>query len=130
MIRLPMLNVDLRFAAFVMAMNGRHLGAAPNALYLASSAEGVFGAVIARCDNRRDRINLLNQEGCRNEALERRSEALHIGRCGGRAVRHEPDVSNIRFVASAVNGDQISTIALPTEGWDRCERLLKEHAAR
>jgi hypothetical protein len=48
MIRLPMLNVDSRFAAFVMAMNGRHLSAAPNALPFVSSAEGVFGAMIAR----------------------------------------------------------------------------------
>jgi len=48
MIRLPMFNVDLRFAAFVIAMNGRHLSAAPNVPRLASSAEGVFGAVIAR----------------------------------------------------------------------------------
>lgn len=94
-----------------MAMNGRHLSAAPNALYLASSAEGVFGAVIARRDNRRDRINLSESASCRNEALERRSEALHIGRYGGRAVRHERDVSNIRLVASAVNDDQTSTIA-------------------
>ena len=105
MIRLPMLNVDSRFAAFVMAMNGRHLSAAPNALYLASSAEGVFGAVIAHRDNRRDRINLLNRESCRNEALERRSEALHIGRCGGRAMRHERDVSNIRLAVRTVNRD-------------------------
>jgi hypothetical protein len=47
MIRLPMMNVDSGFAAFVMAMNGRHLSAAPNASRLASSAEGVFGARIA-----------------------------------------------------------------------------------
>ena len=26
--------------------------------------------------------------------------------------------------------DQISNITLPAEGWDRCERLLKAHAAR
>jgi hypothetical protein len=103
--------VDSRFAAFVMAMKGRHLSAAPKALYLASSAEGVFGAVIARRDNRRDRINLSESGSCRDEALERRSEALHIGRCGGRAVRHERDVSNIRLVPSAVNRDQSSTIA-------------------
>ena len=38
---------------------------------------------------------------CRNEAPERHSEALHIGRCGG-----ERDASNIRLVASAVNDDQ------------------------
>jgi hypothetical protein len=46
MIRLPVLIVDSRFA-FVMTMNGRHLSAAPNAWRLPSSAEGVFGAVIA-----------------------------------------------------------------------------------
>jgi hypothetical protein len=63
MIRLPMLNVDSRFAAFVMAMNGRHLGAAPNASSLASSAEDVFGAVIACDDSHRDRINL-SESGC------------------------------------------------------------------
>ena len=49
MIRLPMLNVDSWFLAFVTAMNGRHLSAAPNASSLVSSAEDVFGAVIARC---------------------------------------------------------------------------------
>jgi hypothetical protein len=42
-----MLNVDSRFAAFVMAIDGRHLSAAPNASRLLSSAEDVFGAVIA-----------------------------------------------------------------------------------
>src|SRR3954464_4477648 len=47
----------------------------------------------------------------RNEALERHSEALHIGRCEGRAVWHERDVSNIRLAVSAVNLDQTSTIA-------------------
>src|SRR5438876_4290970 len=59
------------------------LSAAPNALCLVSSAEGVFGAVIARRDGERDRINLSESGCCRNEALERHSEALHIGRCGG-----------------------------------------------
>src|SRR3954470_4167649 len=44
----------------------------------------------------------LNQEAW-NEALERHSEALHIGRCGGRAVWHERDISKIRFVAIDVN---------------------------
>ena len=81
------------------------LSAAPNAWRLVASAEDVFGAVIARHDRQRDRINLSESGSCRNEALERRSEALHIGRCGGRAVRHERDVSNIRLVVSAVNGD-------------------------
>jgi hypothetical protein len=100
MIRLPIFNVDSRFAAFVMAMNGRHLSAAPNASSVVSSAEDVFGAVIARRDRQRDRINLPESGSCRNEALERHSEALHIGRCGG-----ERDVSNIRLVASAVNDD-------------------------
>jgi len=47
MIRLPIFNVDSRFAAFVMAMNGRHMSAAPNASKLVSSAEDVFGAAIA-----------------------------------------------------------------------------------
>ena len=87
------------------------LSAAPNASRLASSAEGVFGAAIARRHSQRDLINRSESGSCRNEALERHSEALHIGRCGGRAVRHERDVSNIRLVASAVNGDQTSTIA-------------------
>ena len=87
------------------------LSAAPNASRLASSAEGVFGAAIARRHSQRDLIKRSESGSCRNEALERHSEALHIGRCGGRAVRHERDVSNIRLVASAVNGDQTSTIA-------------------
>src|SRR5262245_28184494 len=59
------------------------LSAAPNALLLHSSAEGVFGAVIARRDRRRYPNNLFESGCCRNEALERHSEALHIGRCGG-----------------------------------------------
>jgi len=50
---------------------------------LVSSAEDVFGAAIARHHSQRDRINLSESGCCRNEALERRSEALHIGRCGG-----------------------------------------------
>ena len=50
---------------------------------LASSAEGVFGASIARRDNQRDLIKRSESGSCRNEALERHSEALHIGRCGG-----------------------------------------------
>jgi hypothetical protein len=84
------------------------LSAAPNASRLASSAEGVFGAAIARRHSQRDLIKRSESGSCRNEALERHSEALHIGRCGGRAVRHERDVSKIRLVASAVNGDQTS----------------------
>jgi len=87
------------------------LSAAPNASRLASSAEGVFGAAIARRHSQRDLIKRSESGSCRNEALERHSEALHIGRCEGRAVRHERDISNIRFVANAVNGDQTSTIA-------------------
>jgi hypothetical protein len=59
------------------------LSAAPNASSVASSAEGVFGAVIARRGSRRDRINSSESGCCRSEALERHSEALHIGRCGG-----------------------------------------------
>jgi hypothetical protein len=78
---------------------------------LVASAEDVFGAAIARRDSQRNRINLSESGSCRNEALERRSEALHIGRCGGRAVRHERDVLNIRRVTSGVNDDQTSTIA-------------------
>ena len=59
----------------------------------------------------------LNQDAVGIEALERHSEALHIGRCEGRAVRHERDVSNIRLGANGVNGDQTSTIAqLPDSG--------------
>jgi hypothetical protein len=72
------------------------LSAAPNALLLASSAEGVFGAVIAHRDSEGDRINLPESGCCRNEALERHSEALHIGRCGGRAVGTSEIVWNIR----------------------------------
>ena len=96
------------------------LSAAPNAWRLAASAEDVFGAAIARYDSQRDRISLFESGCCWNDALERHSEALHIGRCEGRAVRHERDVSNIRLVASAVNGDQNSTIAyLPTQAGRR-----------
>jgi hypothetical protein len=62
-------------------MSGTECGS--DALLLDVSAEGVFGAVIARRDRQRDRINLSESGSCRNEALERHSEALHIGRCGG-----------------------------------------------
>jgi hypothetical protein len=69
------------------------LGAAPNASSLASSAEGVFRALIAATVDRQcsccDRINLSDSGSCRKEARERHSEALHIGRCEGRAVWHE-----------------------------------------
>jgi hypothetical protein len=50
---------------------------------LVSSAEDVFGAAIARHYSLRDRINLSESGCCRNDAVERHSEALHIGRCGG-----------------------------------------------
>jgi hypothetical protein len=105
MIRLPIFNVDSRFAAFGVAVKAA-LSAAPNAPCLASSAEGVFGASIARRDSQRDLINRSESGSCRNDALERHSEALHIGRCGGRAVWHERDVSNIRLTARAVNRDR------------------------
>ena len=59
------------------------LSAAPNASSVASSAEGVFSASIARRDSQRDLMNRSESGSCRNEALERHSEALHIGRCGG-----------------------------------------------
>ena len=98
MIRLPMLNVDSWFVGVRDGDEWAAQSAAPNALLLHSSAEDVFGAVIARRDRRRDRINLSESGCCRNDALEHHSEALHIGRCGG-----ERDVSNIRLVASAVN---------------------------
>jgi len=78
---------------------------------LVSSAEDGFGAAIARHHSQRDRINLSESGCCRNDALERHSEALHIGRCGGCAVRHERDVLNMRRVTSGVNDDQTSTIA-------------------
>jgi len=42
-----------------MAMNGRHLSAAPNALWLVSGAEGVFGAVIAHDDSAIESICLI-----------------------------------------------------------------------
>ena len=106
MIRLPMLNVDSWFVGVRDGDERAAQSAAPNALLLNSSAEGVFGAVIARDDRQRDRINLSESGCCRNEALERHSEALHIGRCGGVPRGHERDVSNIRLVASAVNRDQ------------------------
>jgi hypothetical protein len=93
MIRLPTLNVDLRFAAFVNSDEWAALSAAPNASSLASSAEGVFRALIAAAVDRQcsrcDRINLRDSGSCRKEALERRSESLHIGRCEERAVWHE-----------------------------------------
>src|SRR6185295_5210074 len=84
---------------------------------LVSSAEDGFGAAIARHHSQRDRINLSESGCCRNEALERHSEALHIGRCGGRAVRHEQDVrtyASLRMLSTAI---RTSTIAyLPTSG--------------
>src|SRR5262249_9725514 len=59
MIRLPMLNVDFRFAGVRDGDERAALSAAPNALCFLSSAEGVFGAVIAHHDSQRDRINLV-----------------------------------------------------------------------
>ena len=106
MIRLPMLNVDPWFAGVRDDDERAALSAAPNAWRLAASAEDVFGAAIARYDSQRDRISLFESGCCWNDALERHSEALHIGRCEGRAVRHERDVSNIRLVESAVNDDR------------------------
>jgi hypothetical protein len=83
------------------------LSAAPNASSLASSAEGVFRALIATTVDRQcsccDRINLSDSGSCRKEALERHSEALHIGRCEGCAVWHERDTFKIRLVAIGVN---------------------------
>ncbi|SRR5712691_3005881 len=74
---------------------------------LAPSARGVFRALIAAVVDRRcsrcDRINLRDSGSCRKEALERHSEALHIGRCEGRAVRHERDILKIRLEAIGVN---------------------------
>src|SRR5262245_16773242 len=83
MIRLPMLNVDSWFVGVRDGDESAAKSAAPNALLLHSSAEGVFGAVIARRDNQRDRINLSESGCCWNEALKRHSEAFDIGRCGG-----------------------------------------------
>ena len=53
-------HVERRFAIRGVRYNDEWaaLSAAPNASSLASSAEGVFGAVIARHDSQRDRINL------------------------------------------------------------------------
>ena len=83
------------------------LCAAPNALCFASSAEGVFRALIAAAFDRQcsrcDRINLRDSGSCRKEALERHSEALHVGRREGRAVGHERDVFKIRLAAIVVN---------------------------
>jgi hypothetical protein len=59
-------------------------------------ARKVCSAQIARRVRQRDRINLSESGSCRNEALERHSEALHIGRCGGvpkaraRCFEHTP----------------------------------------
>jgi hypothetical protein len=91
-----------------------------------SSAEDVFGAVIAP-EVSAIEMNLSESECCRNKALERHPEALHIGRCGG-----VQDVSNIRLVASAVNDDQASTIAqLPTQAERRrCQRPQAVRDAR
>jgi hypothetical protein len=75
----PMLNVDSWFAGVRDGDDWAAQSAAPNALLLHSSAEGVFGAEIARRDRQRDRINLSESGSCRNEALKRHSEALHIG---------------------------------------------------
>jgi hypothetical protein len=83
--------------------------AAPNALLLHSSAEGVFGAAIARDDSQRDRINLFGMLSERSPRASFRS-APHRTMWRS-AVRHERDVSNIRLVASGVNDDQTSTIA-------------------
>ena len=58
MIRLPMWNVDSWFVGVRDDDERAALSAAPNALLLNSSAEGVFGAVIARRDWLRDPIDL------------------------------------------------------------------------
>src|SRR4051812_26979634 len=84
------------------------------------------GRCVRRSDrasySQRDLIKRSESGSCRNEALERHSEALHIGRCGGRAVRHEQDVLKIRLVASAVNGDKTSTIAQMPDQAERRRR--------
>jgi hypothetical protein len=108
MIRLPMLNVDPWFAGVRDDDERAALSAAPNAPRLASSAEDVFGAAIAHRQSQRDLIKRSESGSFRNEALERHSQALHIGRCEGRAVRHERDVLTIRLGVSAVNRDQTS----------------------
>src|SRR5262245_12789607 len=106
MIRLPMLNVDLWFAGVRDGDEWAAQSAAPNALllhrarkmYSAQRSRFVTYAAIG--------INLSESGCCRNEALERHSKALHIGRCGGVPRGHERDVSNIRLVPGAVNGDR------------------------
>jgi hypothetical protein len=104
-------HVERRFAIRGVRYSDKWaaLSAAPNAASLASSAEGVSRAPIATAVDRQcsfcDRINLSDSGSCRKEALERHSEALHIGRCEGRAVWHERDVSKIRLRPSAVNHD-------------------------
>jgi len=69
MIRLPMLNVDSWFVGVRDDDERAALSAAPNALLLASSAEGVFGAVIARDDSERDRINRSDQDAIGTKPL-------------------------------------------------------------
>ena len=99
MIRLPMLNVDSWFAGVRDGDEWAAQSAAPNALCWcrarkmcsAQRSRGITASAIESI--------CLNQDAVGIEALERHSEALHIGRCEGRAVRHERDVSNIRLVA-------------------------------
>src|SRR5262249_44393182 len=113
--RLPKLNVDSWSAGVRCGDGWTSLSAAPNALLLPLSAEDVFGALIARNDSQRDRINLSDR------MLSERSPRASFRSAPHRtmwrsAVRHERDVSNIRLVASAVNRDQPSIIAhLPTQ---------------
>jgi len=132
MIRLPMLNVDSWFVGVRDGDEWAAQSAAPNALSLHSSAEGVFGAVIARRDRQRGRINLSESGCCRNEAVERHSEALHIGRCGG--VPCGTSEMFRTYASSRVLSTTIQTSAiayLPTQAERRrCQRPQAVRNAR
>ena len=83
MIRLPMLNVDSWFDGVRIAMNGRHRVRLRTRCCCTRARKVYSAQLIARRDSQRDRISLSESGCCRNDALERHSEALHIGRCGG-----------------------------------------------
>ena len=62
MIRLPIFNVDSRFAAFVMANEWAAPECCSERVECGMSAEDLFGAVIASHHSLRDRSNLSDQE--------------------------------------------------------------------
>jgi hypothetical protein len=116
MIRLPMLNVDSWFVGVRDDDERAALSAAPNALLLNSSAEGVFGALIARDDSQRDQINL-SESGCvgtkPSSVIPKRSTSDDVEECGAGTSEMFRTYASCRVLSTAI---ETSTIAyLPTQ---------------